>query len=109
MELEIAAARTKSISNVPAFLTEHLRRRLLGYSAKSAEEKSKNSKSTKVGKSEKLLEEYQAEPLSKEGREAVLKTMQEYFGKGHQEFVMSQQETFTKDDWNWLMQQLEKK
>ncbi len=28
MELEIAAARTDSISNVPAFLTEHLRRRL---------------------------------------------------------------------------------
>jgi len=107
MELEIAAARTKSISNVPAFLTEHLRRRLLGNSAKSAEGKLKTDKSIKVGKSEKIVEEYQAEPLSKEGREAVLKTMREYIGKGQQEFVMSQQDTYTKDDWDWLMHQLE--
>ncbi len=107
MELEIAAARTKSISNVPAFLTEHLRRRLLGNSAKSAEGKLKTDKSIKVGKSEKIVEEYQAEPLSKEGREAVLKTMREYIGKGQQEFVMSQQDTYIKDDWDWLMHQLE--
>jgi len=106
MELEIAAARTKSISNVPAFLTEHLRRRLLGNSAKSAEGKLKTSKSVKGGKSEKIVEEYQAEPLSKEGREAVLKTMREYIGKGQQEFVMSQQDTYTKEDWDWLMGQL---
>jgi len=108
MELEIAAARTKSISNVPAFLTEHLRRRLLGSSARSAEGKLKTSKSIKVGKSEKIVEEYQAEPLSKEGRDAVLKTMLEYIKKGQQEFVMSQQDTYTKDDWDWLMHQLEK-
>ena len=108
MELEIAAARTKSISNVPAFLTEHLRRRLLGNSAKSAEGKLKTSKSVKVGKSEKVVEEYQAEPLSEEGREAVLKTMLEYIKKEQQEFVMSQQDTYTKDDWDWLMHQLEK-
>jgi len=107
MELEIAAARTKSISNVPAFLTEHLRRRLLGSSAKSAEGKLKTDKSIKVGKSEKIVEEYQAEPLSKEGREAVLKTMREYIGKGQEEFVMSQQDTYIKDDWDWLMHQLE--
>jgi hypothetical protein len=106
MELEIAAARTKSITNVPAFLTEHLRRRLLGSSAKSAEGKLKTDKSIKVGKSEKIVEEYQAEPLSKEGREAVLKTMQEYIAKGQQEFVMSQQDTYTKEDWDWLMAEL---
>lgn len=107
MELEIAAARTKSISNVPAFLTEHLRRRLLGNSARSAEGKLKSSKSIKVGKSEKIVEEYQAEPLSKEGREAVLKTMREFIGKGQQKFVMSQQDTYTKEDWDWLMHELE--
>ena len=108
MELEIAAARTKSISNVPAFLTEHLRRRLLGNSAKSAEGKLKTDKSIKVGKSEKIVEEYQAEPLSKEGREAVLKTMSEYITKGQQEFVMSQQDSYTKEDWQWLMKELVK-
>ncbi len=48
MELEIAAARTKSISNIPAFLTEHLRRRLLG--SKPAAPKSTSEKST-TGKS----------------------------------------------------------
>ena len=103
MELEIAAARTKSVSNVPAFLTEHLRRRLLG---KSNVSKSKASNSLQVGKlsdpKTKDIEEYQAEPLSKEGREAVLKTMQEYIGKGQAEFVMSQQDSYTTDDWDWL-------
>jgi hypothetical protein len=106
MELEIAAARTKSVSNVPAFLTEHLRRRLLGKTAstKSAEVKSKTSKSFKVGKSSgtETAEEYQAEPLSAQGREAVLRTMQEYIGKGQAEFVMSQQDSYTTDDWDWL-------
>jgi hypothetical protein len=105
MELEIAAARTKSISNVPAFLTEHLRRRLLGKAA-VAEGKGKAVKSTKAGKSQETIEKYEAEPLSEEGREAVLKTMQEYIGKGQQEFVMSQQESYTKEDWEWLMHEL---
>jgi hypothetical protein len=107
MELEIAAARTKSISNVPAFLTEHLRRRLIGKSA-AVEGKAKTSTPTKAGKSKESAEEYKAEPLTEQGREAVLKTMQEYIGKGQQEFVMSQQDTYTKDDWMWLMKQLEK-
>ncbi len=109
MELEIATARTKSISNVPAFLTEHLRRRLLGSAAKSAEGKLKAVKSTKASKPKEIVEEYEAEQLSKEGREAVLKTMQEYIGKGQEDFVMSQQDTYTKVDWGWLMKQLEKK
>ena len=109
MELEIAAARTKSISNVPAFLTEHLRRRLLGSSAKAVEGKPKPSKTTKVGMPDEVVaEEYQAEPLTEQGREAVQKTMQDYIGKGHREFVMSQKDTYTKDDWDWLMKQLEK-
>jgi hypothetical protein len=110
MELEIAAARTKSVSNVPAFLTEHLRRRLLGKSAstKAAEVNSKTSKSLKVGKSSgtETVEEYQAEPLTEEGREAVLKTMQEYIGKGQAEFVMSQQDSYITDDWEWLTEKL---
>jgi hypothetical protein len=108
MELEIAAARTNSISNAPAFLTEHLRRRLLGKTV-SVEEKVKAGKFTKAKKSnsKEIVEEYQAEALSKRGREAVLKTMREYIEKGHQEFVISQQESYTKDDWEWLMKQLE--
>jgi hypothetical protein len=112
MELEIAAARTKSVSNVPAFLTEHLRRRLLGKlaSTKSAEVKFKTSKFLKVGKSSRTetAEEYQAEPLSKEGRETVLKTMREYLDKGQNEFIMSFQDSYTQEDWDWLMAEVDK-
>lgn len=108
IELEIAAARTKSISNVPAFLTEHLRRRLLGNAAKLTEGKLKAAKSTEVKKPQEIVEEYKAELLSKEGREAVVKTMREYIEKGQQEFVMSQQYSYTQEDWSWLMKQLEK-
>ncbi|HXH55030.1 MAG TPA: hypothetical protein VNK03_04740 [Gammaproteobacteria bacterium] len=114
MELEIAAARTKSVSNVPAFLTEHLRRRLLGTStvAKPPESKSKVSKSLRVGQAndfeDKDVEVYQAEPLSKQGREAVLKTMQEYLDKGQGEFILSFQNTYTTEDWTWLSKELEK-
>jgi hypothetical protein len=32
--------------------------------------------------------------------------MQEFIGKGQQEFVMSQQDSYTKDDWDWLMQKI---
>jgi hypothetical protein len=107
MELEIAAARTKSVSNVPAFLTEHLRRRLLG---KATMPKSKVSNSLRVGKANdpkaEDTEEYRAEPLSKEGRETVLKTMREYLDKGQNEFIMSFQDTYTQEDWNWLTQEL---
>ncbi len=114
MELEIAAARTKSVSNVPAFLTEHLRRRLLGKSTsvKATREKSKISKSLRVGQAndfeDKDVEVYQAEPLSRQGREAVLKTMQEYLDKGQSEFILSYQNTYTTEDWDWLSKELEK-
>ncbi len=113
MELEIAAARTKSISNIPAFLTEHLRRRLISKPAapKSTSEKSTTGKSHVEGKSNgaaETVEVYQAEPLSKEGREAVLKTMREYLDKGQSEFILSYQNTYTTEDWTWLMKELEK-
>ncbi len=51
---------------------------------------------------------YAAEPLSKEGRETVLKTMREYLDKGQNEFIMSFQDTYIKEDWDWLMKELEK-
>lgn len=106
MEFDLAAARTKSVSDVPAFLTEHLRRRLLDKSV-SVEEKVKAGKSTKHGIPDNAVEQYQAEPLTEKGRKAVLKTMQEYFGKGQQEFVISQQASYTSEDWEWLMKHLE--
>jgi hypothetical protein len=105
-ELEIAAARTKSISNVPAFLTEHLKRRLLGDSAKSAEAKTKVRKLPKMEEAQETLQEYKAESLTEEGRNAVLKTMLEYIEKGREDFVMGQQDSYTNEDWNWLIKKL---
>jgi replication initiation and membrane attachment protein DnaB len=114
MELEIAAARTDSISNIPSFLTEHLRRRLAGRpnvetsnktpSAKSAE------KSLRVSNADKPTqvdaETYQAEPLTSQARETVLKTMRGYVRKGQREFVMSLRDTYTAEDWAWLSENL---
>jgi hypothetical protein len=114
MELEIAAARTNSISNVPAFLTEHLRRRLLKkpeiqLSGQSSRSKA-TSKSLPVDKTVALIqadnETYRAEPLSKQARETVLKTIREYIEKGQREFVMSFQDTYTAQDWQWLLENL---
>ncbi len=74
MELEVAAARTKSISNVPAFLTEHLRRRLMP--VKRETPKGKLTKLAQAGNQEtsKEIEVYQPEPLTRGGRESTLKT-----------------------------------
>lgn len=109
MEFEIAAARTSSISNVPSFLTEHLRRRLLRKSETKIENKSFGkivSHSSQVGKQvgevNHKIEEFIAEPLNNQSRETVLKTMQEYIDKGQEEFVMSLRESYTKEDWGWL-------
>lgn len=110
MELEIAAARTDSISNVPAFLTEHLRRRLLGKSDVQTAGKTSGVKPAEeklpVGKTDDLTETYQAEPLTVQARKTVLKTMREYVGKGQREFVMSLRDTYTAEDWKWLSENL---
>jgi hypothetical protein len=103
MELEMAAARTKSISNVPAFLTEHLRRRLT-VSFNRLPEKRKGVKPIII----EQIETYEAEPLTEQGRQSVLKTMREYIAKGQLDFVLSQRESYTEDDWQWLINELEK-
>ena len=101
MELEIAATRADSISSVPAFLTEHLRRRLLG---KSAKPKSGNGKSPQTDKHQIIeVEAFVAEPLTMESREVVLRTFKEYVEKGQRDFVMSFEDAYTKTDWLFLM------
>ncbi|HEX8268238.1 MAG TPA: hypothetical protein VF596_22760 [Pyrinomonadaceae bacterium] len=101
MEFEIAAARTKGVTNAPAFLTEHLRRRLIG---KSEPSKPKANKLTQVGKQQpsEQVETYQPEPLTEQGRESTLKTFIGYIEKGQKDFLMSLQDTYTKEDWRWL-------
>jgi replication initiation and membrane attachment protein DnaB len=114
MELEIAVARTDSITNVPAFLTEHLRRRLSG--KPNAQTASKISNTKSAGKSSPVdktantiqpdVEIYQAEALTSQARETVLRTMRQYVGKGQREFVMSLRDTYTCEDWKWLSENL---
>lgn len=104
MELKIATARTDSISDVPAFLTEHLRRRLI---QKLNAPKLKASEPLVRESEEPELPAYEAESLNSQGREVVLKTFKEYVEKGQKDFVMSFEETYTKEDWLFLMENLE--
>ncbi len=114
MEFEIAAARTDSISNVPAFLTEHLRRRLLRKQEPQTSNKPSSAKgvgkSPQVGKTRRSVqtdsEAYQAEPLTEQAKATVLKTMREYLKKGQREFILSLQDTYTAEDWQWLSENL---
>lgn len=113
-ELENAAARTNGVSNVPAFLTEHLRRRLSSKPDNQAA--TKTSKATDVSKSLQVGErldgddierqQFVPEALGGEGRQAVLETMRGYIGRGEREFMMSMQEVYTAEDWNWLLENL---
>ena len=112
MEFEIAAARTDEISNAPAFLTEHLRRRLLRKTETKPTSRNRTFEKTSVNSSLQVgkqsgeinyeMEEFIAEPLTGAGRETVLETMREYIAKGQTEFVMSLRETYTREDWQWL-------
>jgi len=110
MELEVASARTTNVSNVPAFLTEHLRRRLMPVKRETT--KGKPNKTLQVGKqqpkkqSEERIEIYQAEPLTTEGKESTLKSFSGYIEKGQKEFILSLEDTYTEEDWGWLMKQL---
>ncbi len=110
MELELATARTGSISNVPAFLTEHLRRRL-SQKPENVSGKKKVGKSLPTGKATESpdyeIQTYEAEPLTGQGRETVLKTMREYIAGGQKEFVLNLQDTYTAEDWKWLAENLE--
>jgi hypothetical protein len=107
MELELAAARTKSVSNAPAFLTEHLRRRLM---SNPGQPKVKN-KSTQIGKQNpaKPVEAYQAEPLTEKAKETTLKAFISYMEKGQKDYVLTLEDSYTKEDWQWLIGQISEK
>jgi hypothetical protein len=107
-ELETAAARTNNVSNVPAFLTEHLRRRLSSKPDNQTAAKTSKapgiSKSLQVGKrvigDDIEQQQFVPETLSGEGKQAVLETMRGYIGRGEREFMMSMQEVYMAEDWN---------
>jgi hypothetical protein len=108
MELKVAAARTTSISDVPAFLTEHLRRRLMPVKRQEVKSPTKVNKTLQIGKQEPSapIEQYQAEPLTEQGRESTLKAFTGYIEKGQKEFLLGLQDSYTTEDWEWLMKEL---
>lgn len=107
MEMELAAARTKSVSNLPAFLTEHLRRRLTGRESSAEAKAGKSERFGKAGVVEiESVETYEAEPLNETARKTVLATFREYLAKGQNAFIQSFQASYTEDDWTWLMTEL---
>ena len=106
MEFDIAASRTKGVTNAPKFLAEHLRRRLMP--VKRETQKTKPTKSAKIGSQHpsEPVETYQPEPLTKEGRESTKKTFAGYIEKGQKDFLLSLEDTYTKEDWEWIKSEL---
>lgn len=118
LELEAASLRTETISSIPAFLTEHLRRRLWS-NAKKENAIQKGYKKDTLEKSEIDSGAIEAvtddfinqdedipELLTEKQREMVLSSMKEFIEKGNEEFVMSLENTYRKEDWDWLMKEL---
>jgi hypothetical protein len=120
MELEAASLRTESISSIPAFLTEHLRRRLWRAETNQTKSRKESYKRDTVGKPESDSDpieavsadftpqsEYIPELLTEKQRETVLASMKEFIKKGNREFVASLKNTYTKADWDWLTESLD--
>lgn len=107
LELEKAAKNTNSISSVPAFLTEVLRRQFFA----SNQTKSKTPKNTVktsgrakpdlVGKSSE--ESFEIKPLDRQGREEALAQLMEF---ADDDFLIDFEKWYTAEDWQWLTKQL---
>jgi hypothetical protein len=102
LELETAAKRADSISSVPAFLTEVLRRKLMG--ANAANPKAQKAKPDVIGKPNKFGS-YEIKPLDEAGREAALEQLQEF---ADDDFLRNFEKWYTPGDWTELMAELKK-
>ncbi len=103
LEMEAAASRTETISSVPAFLTEVLRRKLLG-GGSPALTKLQKVKLDTVGKPN-AAGEYEKKPLSAQGRKAALSELQDF---ANEEFLADFEKWYTAADWQWLKSELAK-
>ena len=102
LEMEIAASRTDSISSMPAFLTEVLRRKLLGGNSTTTAKTSK-SKTDTVGAPNETGE-YEIKPLDEKGREAAVEQLREFAAD---DFLPEFKKWYTAEDWEWIMKKLE--
>jgi hypothetical protein len=104
LELRTAAKRTGSVSSVPAFLTEVLRRQFFTQRQRRSSTKPSKTKPDTVGKSDSGT--YEIKLLDQKGREAALEQLREFTGD---DFLDDFKKWYTAEDWIWLMKELEKK
>ena len=99
-EFEIASSRTDSISDPPAFLAEHLRRRL----AVAKQNRTEKTKPFEPGKDEPIIDAvvFTPEPLNEEGRKVVLDTLR----RMPREVANEYEDHYTAADWSWLAEKL---
>ena len=117
LELELAAKRTSSVSSVPGFLTEVLRRRLiLGPEEKKQfgdnKYKLKSSNWVEVGKTDDVESsynpetgEYDIKPLDEAGKKQALELVREAQTEGG-DFLEDLKKWYLPEDWEWLMKEL---
>jgi hypothetical protein len=98
-EFETASSRTDSVSDAPAFLAEHLRRRLATKPLRT-----EKAKPFEPGKDEPIIEAevFTPEPLSEQGREVVLNNLR----RMPREEANGYQDHYTTEDWEWLVEKL---
>lgn len=102
LELETAAKKTDSISSVPAFLTEILRRQFFVSRQQQSSVKQPKTKTDTVGKAD-AEGEYEIKPLDTPGRKATLEQLREFAGDS---FLEDFKKWYVEEDWQWLMEQL---
>ncbi len=103
LELEVAARRAESVSSVPAFLTEVLRRQFFAArQQQSSPAKSSKIKQDNVGKND--TGEYEIKSLDEKGREAALEQLREW---ARDDLLQDFKKWYTPEDWTWLTKELE--
>ncbi len=101
LELKAAARRTDGVSNIPAFLTEVLRRQFFASRQGQSSSKSAKTKIDTVGKAES--DSYEIKPLDQKGREEALAQLREFAGD---DFLQDFKKWYTTEDWTWLIDNL---
>lgn len=98
LELRAAIPNAKSISSVPAFLTEILRRKLHNHPHRAAQQR---VRSDTVGKTVSV--EYEIKDLDAQEREAALEQLRQF---ADDDFLEDFKKWYTESDWNWLLKEL---
>jgi len=104
-ETDLAVARSKTVSSYVALGTENLSRRL--YSKKQAKPKLKDWKTVGSTKPENSVVET-VEPLSDSLKETVLNSLRSVEKQNGKEAVEVFKSNYTTEDWDWLMNKLNK-